>query len=63
MLTQVAINRETGDGKNADVLDVLEELADVYGSAANAAVQVIRKSKQFEETLPKISKNRKKSSQ
>ncbi len=49
MLTQVAINRASRNGLHADTLDVLERLAERFGSATNAAVQLIRTNPCFEE--------------
>ncbi len=58
-MNAVAITREVGDGKYADVLDVIEALADGdYGSGANAAAVMIRQSQLFKQTWPKISKSK-----
>ena len=57
MLTQVAINRNVDDPRNAEVLDVLEELArGELKSAANAAVSLIRRTEVFHETLETLPK-------
>jgi hypothetical protein len=57
MMTAVAITRETGDGKYADVLDVIEALAEGdYGSGSNAAVVMIRQSDLYKETIKKLPK-------
>ena len=48
MLTQIAIDRATGEGRYGDVLDVLEFLRGTYGTASNAAVQLIRESPKFQ---------------
>jgi len=60
MLTQVAVNRETGEGRYADVLDVCEHLADRFGSASNALVQIARESPLFEEALKELNMKPKK---
>lgn len=54
MLKQVAINRDTGDGKNGDVLDVAEYLATTYGSATNAIVQMCRRSPLFKQAFDEL---------
>lgn len=55
MISKLTIDRATGDGKYADVLDVAERLANGdYGSATNAVVVMIRQSPLFAETIPLI---------
>lgn len=55
MLTQVAINRETGDGKYADILDVAEHLANGdYGSATNAIAVMVRQSPLFKQAVTNL---------
>ena len=55
MLTQIGINRETGNGKYGDVLDVAEALGNGdYGTAANAVVVMARQSPLFRETLAQV---------
>jgi hypothetical protein len=55
MIRSVVIERETGNGKHSDVLDVCEALAaGDYGSAANAACVMIRQSPLFQEAIAKL---------
>jgi len=55
MLTQVGINRNTGDERYGDVLDVAERLAEGdYGTAANAIAVMVRQSPLFQQTLEKL---------
>lgn len=50
----IVISMTTGDGKNSDVIDAAEHLAVSYGSASNAAVQMIRDSQLFRQALNEI---------
>ena len=61
MIDALTIDRNTGNGRYSDVLDVLERLGKggQYGSATNAAVQLIRKTSEFQETLAQIGSGRK----
>jgi len=60
MLTQVAVNRATGEGRYEDVIDVAEYLGEsVYGSASNALVAMCRQSHLFQETKRKLDAERK----
>lgn len=56
MVTAVTIDRATGDGKYADVLDVAERLGRVgdYGSAANAIAVMVRQSRLFAKTSEQL---------
>ena len=57
MLSNIAITRETGNGRHGDVLDVAEHLGlGVCGSAVNAIAVMVRQSPLFQETLPKVVK-------
>lgn len=52
LMPKVSINRQTGEGRDSDVIDVADYLGTVsYGSAANAAAQMIRQSPLFRRTL------------
>ncbi len=52
MIESVMIDRQTGSGKYADVLDAAEKLGDGdYGSAANALAVMARQSRLFSEYL------------
>lgn len=51
-INAITIDRETGNGKYADVLDVCETLGNTdYGSASNALLVMIRQSRLFQRTL------------
>jgi hypothetical protein len=55
MINGVTIDRQTGDGKYADVLAVAEHLGDGdYGSAANAIAVMVRQSRLFSKTLAQL---------
>jgi hypothetical protein len=55
MLKKLTIERDTGNGKYGDVLDVCEALAiRPYGTAPNAACELIRQSAEFQEALEKV---------
>lgn len=58
MITALTIDRVTGDGKYADVLDVCQELANGdYGSATNALIVMVRQSPLFKRTAQKAATN------
>lgn len=55
MINGVTIDRQTGDGKYADVLDVAEHLGrGDQGSAANALAVMVRQSPMFLATLREL---------
>lgn len=55
MINGVTIDRQTGDGKYADVLDVAEHLGlRKCGSAANAIAVMVRQSRLFSKTSDQL---------
>lgn len=63
MINGVTIDRQTGDGKYADVLDVAEDLGlRTCGSAANAIAVMVRESPLFSKTLKQLERSEKRKS-
>ena len=58
MVRVINIDRATGNGRYADVLDVLEFMKDEFGSATNSAVQCIRASEIYQEAKLKLEHQR-----
>jgi len=49
----VTITRTQRKGAYADIIDFLEHLASIYGNSTNAAANMIRQSKEYQDWLAK----------
>lgn len=52
----VTVDRTTGNGKYADVIDVCDRLSERFGSAANALVQIARESPIYQDAVQELAK-------
>lgn len=60
MISKLFIDRDSAGGKYADVIDVCEHLGNErYGSATNAAAQLIRQAPEFAEAQKAVHRRKK----